>query len=124
MSGTVLVVDDDIGILEMLEDVLGAEGYRVATAVNGRAALDVIGELVARARPPCVVLLDLMMPVMDGAEVLQHLRSDPATRGLEVIVISAWDAAIHDLPHEVKRLRKPLELDELLDEVHSRCSPS
>ena len=64
-----LIVDDEVAILDALQDVLSAEGYEVRTALNGAEGL----KQVAQGRPD-LVLLDLMMPVMDGHEVLQRLK--------------------------------------------------
>src|SRR3954452_20931108 len=86
-SGRVLlVVDDDPGIRESLADLLNEEGYTVITAVNGQDALT---RLRAIAEPPCVILLDLMMPVMSGPEFYDELRLDPQLAGIPIVVISA-----------------------------------
>ncbi|MFZ5655592.1 MAG: response regulator [Pseudomonadota bacterium] len=69
----VLVVDDNPTIREMLEDLLLVNGYTVDVAGHGRAALD----LLEAGRVPRVILLDLRMPVMDGAQLLEHLRASP-----------------------------------------------
>lgn len=109
-----LVVDDDDGIRESIRDLLEDEGYRVETATNGREAL----AAVSRHRP-CVMLLDLMMPVMNGWQVLDALRSDQALSGIPVVVVSA---AADGLPSGVARtLRKPLRLEALLDAVKAHC---
>src|SRR5579864_8208775 len=72
-EGTVLVVDDDASIVELLEVALEGRGYEVLTAVNGTAVQ------VARERRPDVILLDVNMPGMDGEEVSRRLRTHPAT---------------------------------------------
>ena len=71
----VLLVDDDIAVLDLVAELLMAEGCRVRTAVDGREALAIL----ARWRPQ-VVLLDIMLPVMDGIDVLDCMRDDPAIR--------------------------------------------
>lgn len=115
---TVLVVDDESGILESLEEVLGDEGFSVTIARNGKDAL----AKVASQRPD-LVLLDYMMPVMDGRETLRALRNEPATRDLPVIMMSALPRK--SLPADCVPdafLRKPFEIDALLREL-SRLVP-
>jgi CheY-like chemotaxis protein len=85
MAKRVLVVDDDRVIQQLLEVNLELEGYEVvATASDGREALDKIHEL-----KPDIVILDVMMPKMDGLEVTKRLRADPATAKIPVILLSA-----------------------------------
>ena len=86
MRGRVLIAEDHATMREAMRMVLAQEGYAVAEAGDGAAALRSIGE----GRPD-VLVLDLHMPVMDGAEVLEVLRADPATTGLPVIVVTADD---------------------------------
>lgn len=82
---TVLIVDDDPAIRRMLHDVLSLEGYPTETANNGREALD----LLARGEPR-VILLDLLMPVINGRGVLEHLSASPAERAKhKIILVSA-----------------------------------
>jgi CheY-like chemotaxis protein len=81
---TVLVVDDEFGIVEVLETILADEGYRVRTASNGRQGL---ARLAAEA--PDVVLLDFVMPVLGGAGMLQAMAAEPAYRHIPVVVISS-----------------------------------
>jgi CheY-like chemotaxis protein len=81
---TVLIVDDEYGIAELLEAVLTDEGHRVLTASNGRHALSVL-----ETEKPDVMFLDYMMPVMDGATMLTHLRSKPDLRDMPVVMMSS-----------------------------------
>ena len=83
--GTVLVVDDDPAIVELVETALEDQGYQVFSAVNG-AALQ-----AAHDRQPDVILLDILMPGMDGIEVSRRLRADPATAGIPIVIMSAQD---------------------------------
>src|SRR3954470_23175677 len=82
---TVLVVDDDQDIREALCDLLADAGYRAASVANGKEALIYLksGEL------PCVILLDLMMPVMDGWEFRRQQQGDPRLSKIPVVVITA-----------------------------------
>jgi class 3 adenylate cyclase len=82
----VLVVDDDIVNRKLLVRMLEQEGHRARTAENGREALE-----LARAEPPDVVLLDIVMPELDGIAVLETLKADPALQHVPVIMISAVD---------------------------------
>jgi len=81
---TVLAVDDDPGMLEMLRVGLELEGYRVITALDGRTALRKI-----HAENPALVILDVMMPGMDGWEVLDRIESSPQMAGIPVIMLTA-----------------------------------
>jgi len=107
---SVLVIDDDSGIRDSLAACLEAEGYRVRTAVNGAAGL----EQVQAARPD-VVIVDLIMPVMNGHQFISRLRDDPATSGLRVVLMTGAVARPGlPLPPADAMLPKPFELDELL----------
>jgi CheY-like chemotaxis protein len=87
----VLVVDDDLDLRALLRRMLEREGYAVAEAEDGRAALEQV-----RQRAPGAILLDLMMPGMDGFEFLEELRRDEGSRGVPVIVITARDLSAED----------------------------
>jgi CheY-like chemotaxis protein len=116
----VLLVDDDAGIRESLKELLELEGFAVDTAEHGREGL----QRMAQPEVPCLVLLDLMMPVMNGVEFLKALRqdADPRIARTPVTVVSALDEA-----REVRErfqcevLRKPVDLDALLRAVHRHC---
>ena len=81
---TVLVVDDDPNIRRMIVAALKRDGYDFIEAPNGREALDMM-----RAQHPDVVVLDLMMPILSGWDVLRERADDPDLRGIPVIIISA-----------------------------------
>ena len=106
--GAVLIVEDDIDIRETLAEILADEGYEVASAANG---LDAISYLQTEAAP-CVILLDLMMPVMSGWDFLETLQDEqPDLRDIPVIVVSA--AHNPQLPVGVRLLPKPLDWNTL-----------
>ncbi|MFQ5670722.1 MAG: response regulator [Acidobacteriota bacterium] len=84
---TILVVEDEPDILEAMEHNLAREGFRVLAARDGAEGLR-----LARERAPGLLLLDLMLPRMDGLEVCRVLKEDPATRALPIIIVSAKDA--------------------------------
>jgi len=117
MAKRVLVVDDDRVIQQLLEVNLELEGYEVVgTASDGREALDKIAKL-----KPDLVILDIMMPKMDGMAVCRHLKADPQTAKIPVILLSAraQDMDIRDgLDIGANAyLTKPFDPVELLDVV-------
>ena len=81
---TVLVVDDEFGIVDVLETILTDEGYRVVTACNGKQGL-----VRLSAEKPDVVLLDFMMPILGGAEMLRAMAAEPAYQRIAVIMMSS-----------------------------------
>jgi CheY-like chemotaxis protein len=109
----VLVTEDDHEIREALEALLTEVGYRVLTAADGKQALELLRRLAGSDDFPTVMLLDLMMPVMNGWEVLTELRNDPALSSLPVVVVSAFaEQAPKQGVYSV--LRKPVEVKQLL----------
>lgn len=114
----VLVVDDDEDTRSCVCTVLEEEGYIVASAKNGREALD---RLAAIDRPS-LVLLDLMMPVMSGWDVLEAFKANPVLAGLPVVVFTAaGDSSVSDRGLKKPVLRKPIDLDLLLEMVNKIC---
>ena len=117
----VLVVDDDPDILEALAEILEAEGFDVRRARNGKEALDKL-----EPEPPHLILLDLMMPVMDGWEFSQRMKTRPTASAVPVIVLSA-DRTVSTKAREigaVGHLAKPFELNDLLEMVRTSLSAS
>jgi CheY-like chemotaxis protein len=109
----IMVVDDDADIRETVADVLQDEGYSVEVAANGREVLE---QLHGSTRLPDLILLDLMMPELDGWGVLAELEKTPRFASVPVVVFSAYasdDAAVAAL--KVRGfVRKPLRLEDLL----------
>jgi CheY-like chemotaxis protein len=101
---TVLVVDDEFGVAEVLQSILEDEGYRVVTAINGKQAMTRLGE-----HTPDVIMLDYMMPIMDGTQTLAAIRKDPALKNIPVIMMSSLEeAAVRETCTEYETfLRKP-----------------
>lgn len=91
MHPTILVVDDEKDILELLKYNLEKDGYRVLTAQNGKEALK-----LARQNPELVVL-DIMMPELDGWEVCKAIRKDPATSKIPIIILTARDSEVDEV---------------------------
>jgi CheY-like chemotaxis protein len=113
---TILIVDDDPYIRKMLAEVLGLEGYPYETATNGQEALEVLDK-----SGPRVILLDLLMPVLDGRGVMNQLRASPEIRARhKVVLVSALsnlDTA-RDLEAD-STLAKPFTADQLLNVIES-----
>jgi CheY-like chemotaxis protein len=114
---SILLVDDEFSIVDALAEVLQWEGYSVRTAPNGQRAL----EELARA-PASLILLDYMMPVMDGLQALAKIRADPVWQKIPVVLMTAatlpdaasgWDAL----------LRKPFEANALLKLLRRLLAP-
>lgn len=115
----ILIVEDDSDLREALAQVLRDEGYDVLGAAHGAEALDSL----RAGRRPCLILLDLAMPVMNGWQFRDIQRHDPEISGIPVIVLSAGQ----DLPAQMPVLglqefiRKPIRLEFLLDSVARFC---
>jgi len=119
----VLVVDDDADMLALCELYLSSAGFAVASAASGASALALAG-----ADHPAVILLDFMLPDMDGTEVLQALQADDATAGIPVIMLTArvdvrdeqaaWEIGVFDY------MTKPFQRDRLLAVVRAASDPS
>ncbi len=115
--GHILVVDDDPGIRETLGDVLRDEGYDVELVENGRVAL----ESLRQTAPPCLILLVLMMPVMNGWEFSNELERDPALAHIPIVVITA-QRGLSPPPSQAREiLPKPVQLDQLLESIDKLC---
>jgi CheY-like chemotaxis protein len=104
----VLIVDDDPDLLDVTSFVIENEGMAVETARNGEEALAVL----CSGRLPALVLLDLMMPVMNGWEFLAAVANDPALQGVPVVVLTAAEHA--QVPGALEVLSKPMDLKVLL----------
>lgn len=111
----VLVVDDDRDIREGLQQLLESEGHTVFTASDGQDALEVLATIPR----PGMVLLDLMMPRMNGHRFIQMVREDAALANLPIVVLTAAPVSVKDV---AGLLRKPPDLDELLKIVERYCA--
>jgi len=111
---TVLVVDDEFGIVDVLETILIDQGYRVLTACNGKQGL----ESLATERPD-VVLLDFMMPILGGVEMLAAMMAEPAYRHIPVIMISSLGENVlaKKCTGYVAYLRKPFRTTAVLSTI-------
>jgi CheY-like chemotaxis protein len=115
---TILVVDDDLDVRRLLESCLTVEGYEVVTAANGWEAL----QRLETCRPS-VILLDLMMPVMDGESFRHRQQREPALQHIPVVCLSAkHDArAIAGRLGAIECFPKPFDLDALVAAVRRHC---
>jgi CheY-like chemotaxis protein len=116
-SCPVLIVEDDADLREMMAQLLTLEGFAAATAANGREALLYLQTNAA----PDVILLDLMMPVMDGWEFRREQQRDRDMAGVPVIVLSALDQPRAADVAADAFLKKPLDFDRLLELIRRYC---
>ena len=115
MTVKILVVEDDPSVRGLLQTLLSAEGYDVATASDGLAGL-----VKATSSPPALVLLDLMMPDLGGVRVLEEMRDDPELSDIPVIVVTGKVDAVpgmRSLLGEDNVFLKPFAVGELLARV-------
>lgn len=114
---TILIVEDDHSIRETLKDLLESEGFSVVTAENGLEGV----ERIKQYPHTCLVLLDMMMPIMDGREFLDVIQADPEVSHIPVLVVSAT------VTSETSRgaqgvIKKPIELDFLLKMINEHAA--
>jgi DNA-binding response OmpR family regulator len=115
---TIAIVDDEFGLADVLHATLSDAGYRVFVAANGVRALEVMNEA-----PPDLVLLDFMMPLLDGPGVLRAMRADGRLAAVPVVLMSAMsESVVQTRCHGYAAfLRKPFGFDELLGVVNRFC---
>ena len=109
----ILIVDDERRNRQLLEVLLGSEGYRVESASTGEETLDLV-----RVNPPQLIMLDVMMPGLDGYQVVTRVKADPATMHVPIVLLSALDdrnSRMHGLTAGAEAfLTKPINRDEML----------
>ena len=117
----ILVIDDTPALIDVIRKALEGEGYAVRTCIESRHAVE-----MARAEPPDVIMLDVVMPEVSGWEVLASLRSDPTFKQTPVIVCTAYQeealarlAELKGPDQHLGLLPKPFELEELIEVVGS-----
>jgi CheY-like chemotaxis protein len=115
---TVLVVDDEPSIVELIAEVLEEVGYRVLMARNARTAL-----AIARREQPALVLTDRYMPEIDGVEFVRHLRASVMTARIPVVIMSSTRPDV-ETTGDVPFLAKPFDLDDMLNTVATYAGPS
>ena len=113
---TVLVVEDDPDIRDIVQDLLESEGYDVIPASHGKQALEFLWGVKKTAKPD-LVILDMMMPLVDGRQVLEAMQGDPELASIPVLVISA---VVREKPAGAAAfLRKPVSLEKLFETVRT-----
>jgi CheY-like chemotaxis protein len=115
-GGPVLVVEDDMGIRESVCQILEDEGFPTVSACNGKEALATLRSMTPLPR---LILLDLMMPIMNGWEFYELISRDKSVSSIPVVVMSAQDTDQYS--GSLRLLRKPLLLDQLLSTVNEIC---
>jgi CheY-like chemotaxis protein len=114
----IMIVEDDPDIRETLQTYLESSGYGVASAANGQEAL----KLLDGDDRPCLILLDMMMPVMDGWAFLAALGEDDTLSSVPVAVVTAYTSQTPTEGVE-EVLRKPVDLGALMETVREHCGP-
>jgi CheY-like chemotaxis protein len=110
----ILVVDDETSIADAISDVLSMEGYSVELASNGQVGLE-----MAQRSPPSAMLVDVMMPIMDGLTLVKELRNDDDLRSIPVVMMSAGAIPAEKQSDDIPFLRKPFQIDELLSAIET-----
>lgn len=116
-KGKVLVVDDEVNITQILEFSIGSEGYEVLSASNGEEAVE-----KARREQPDLIILDIMMPRLDGYETCRILKANPLTKNIPVVLLTAKGRDIDKrLGYEVGAtdyIIKPFSPNKLIERIH------
>jgi CheY-like chemotaxis protein len=113
----VLVVEDDEQIREALCELLAEAGYRAVGVGNGQEALTYL----ANGQHPCLIVLDLMMPVMDGWQFRREQQRDPALATIPVLVVTAAGNRTGDELTNVDVIAKPFRMEELMAAIERNC---
>jgi signal transduction histidine kinase len=123
IKGDILIVDDDLPGLRLLSSLLAEQGYEVRSARDGSTAL-----MMAAAEPPDIVLLDILMPGMDGYQVCEQLKASPASRDIPVLFISARDEILYKIKGfevgGVDYINKPYKTEEVLARIKTHLTIS
>jgi CheY-like chemotaxis protein len=114
----ILIVEDDESIRNTLKIALEMEGYSVKTASNGKEGLDSLPKM----KTPCLILLDLMMPVMDGWAFAEAIGHDMQLATIPIVVVTAFEKERTNSLKKVRSfIKKPIDLDLLLKQVELYC---
>lgn len=116
ISRHTLIIEDDASIRETFKFVLEFEGYKVLTAQNGKEGL----ELLSRIPKPCLIFLDLMMPIMNGLEFLKRIEKDENLATIPVVIVSAFTERAKDV-HVKEIISKPVDLAKILNLAKEFC---
>lgn len=113
---SILVIEDDIDIQDALKQGLEMEGYSVFTANNGKEGM----EQLYKIPTPCLILLDLMMPVMNGWEFVEEINKDLMLSTIPIVVVTAFGDK-KNTPITTGTIPKPIDFDSLLGTVCKHC---
>lgn len=114
---SILVVEDDDDIRNVLTDLLESEGYKAYSARNGLEALEILKSI----EHPCLVLLDMMMPIMNGREFIDQVKKDTRLAPIPILVVSAI-ADGTNTSGSIGFLKKPIDIDVVLRVVSQYCN--
>jgi CheY-like chemotaxis protein len=114
MKPSILIVDDEFGLADLIAELLGEAGYEVSIAINGLLAWNSLAK-----KRPALVLADVMMPVVDGSELLRRMKGDPAFAGIPVVMMTSLPEALpkDDPPLYAGVLNKPFTAEKLFSMV-------
>lgn len=114
----ILIVEDDKDIRDILKTSLELEGYNITTAENGKVGLEILPSM----NTPCMILLDLMMPVMDGWAFVEAISKDLKLAAIPIVVVTAFSKERTNGLEKIKSIiKKPIDLDLLLNQVKIYC---
>ncbi|MDO9183622.1 MAG: response regulator [Bacteriovorax sp.] len=116
MEKIILIIEDNIEIQDSIKTALEDEGFKVFTANNGKEGIEALRKIPT----PCLILLDLMMPVMNGWEFIEVISNDIMLSTIPVVVVSAFGDKKYT-PIKSEYIPKPIDLDSLLSTVHKHC---
>lgn len=117
-KSAILIIDDEPSIRDLLRVMLEMDGYAIEAAANGRQALD----LLLHIPRPCLILLDLMMPLMNGWQFYDALKADPRFHSIPVVVVTAYSKREIQMP-ALEILAKPIDYPELQKLCVKYCGP-
>src|SRR5215471_5851597 len=116
---SILIVEDDRDVSQIIKDVIEAQGYRAITVTNGRDALGVLEE-----ERPALMLFDLFMPVMTGAELLKIIKRNPQLADIPRVIMTAANDQMIGVREDVPVLYKPVDFEALTRLLHQFCGPA
>jgi CheY-like chemotaxis protein len=116
---SILIVEDDRDVSQIIKDVIEAQGYRAITVTNGRDALGVLEE-----ERPALMLIDLFMPVMSGAELLKAIKRNPQLADIPRVIMTAANDQMIGVREDLPVLYKPVDFEALTRLLQQFCGPA
>lgn len=114
----ILIVEDNTDIRELLKLSIEMDGYTVNTAANGQEALETLSKL----DPPCLILLDLMMPIMDGWKFVEELEKDKRLNSIPYVLLTAYAESGNDIKNARAIIKKPIDFEILNSTLKNFCT--